>query len=325
MGIFPGLVRGFSSMAEGALQGEELRKERERQARLDLIQQQMDQGKFDLEQRNILSEIQRRADQTSNERSRITANKGKLQHLQDPVTGQIYGWDPETNTVYPAEQAPTQTPVAPPATTPRRPARLNVAPKDVPFTTAEGATGIAQLSPGGGLMRTIPLGEKPLTPQERTAASRSQSAEQSVDNIERIARSNPQALNEAVAALRLTHYGKLGQAGADLRNAFSSPEGQELYGEISNVLLAVAPTYGGARPTEVLLNLEQATSTPGVGGSPQALNTALRHMRERLRDLRAQARLPTDPPAAPAAVAKPSSRVAPPGYHWEGSSLVKDP
>lgn len=324
MGVFPGLVRGLSSMAQGALQGEELRKERERQARLDLIAQQMTQQKFDLDQQNIRSEIQRRADQTANERNRTAANKGKLQHLQDPVTGQIYGWDPETNTVYPAEQAATPTPATPtpPA---RKPARLNVAPKDVPFTTAEGATGIAQLSPGGGLMRTIPLGEKPLTPQERTAASRSQSAETSVDNIERIARSNPRALNEAVAALRLSHYGKIGQLGADVRNSFSSPEGQELYGEISNVLLAVAPTYGGARPTDVLLNLEQATSTPGVGGSQQALNTALRHMRDRLKDLRAQARLPTTAPDAPPAVAKPSSRAAPPGYHWEGQSLVKDP
>ena len=321
MGVFPGLVRGFTSMAQGALQGEELRRERERQARMDLLAERLQQSQADLQRRNIESEIQRREDQTENERARLAAGAGKRQKLVDPVTGQVYGYDPVNNSITPATEADfPATPTQPSA--PSRPARVNVAPANVPFTTGEGGTGVAQVTKGGQLLRTIPLGEKPLTPQERTAASRSLSAEQSVDNIERISRSNPQALNEAVAALRLTHYGKIGQAAADLRNAFSSSEGQELYGELSNVLLAVAPTYGGARPTEILLNLEQATSTPGVGGSKQALNTALRHMRDRLRDLRAQARLPTD--SAPPAVKQPSPRVAPPGYHWDGSDLVKD-
>lgn len=283
-----GILRGLTTAAGGAEQGIANRAELERQARLQLLAQRLQ----DAQVQNYQSEIQRRSDQT-----RIDEIKAKNQkappRLVDPVTGTIWERDPDSGEWKPgtmAGAAPTSSPQGP-VTSPKppvRPARINVKPER-PIAGTDAAGNTLLIDPKTGVARPVAGAGKPVTEKERVAASRVGSVNTSIDTIERIGTTNRRAFNEAMSALRLSHYGKLGLAAADLRNMFSSPEAQQLYSEINNVILAVSPTYGGARPTDILMNLEQAASLPGIGGGDAAFRTALRHMRDRARDIGAQA------------------------------------
>lgn len=142
------------------------------------------------------------------------------------------------------------------------------------------------------------------TPQERVAGSQYSSADESVRIMREIAQRNPEAAKAAAAAIHAGGFGKLGKAYAAVRGFTSDPDAQNFYTQYENMLLAVTPTYGGARPTQQLLNLEQAASLPAIGSGD--FDTAFRHMEQRLADLRAKAGRAMTPGAPPKA--GPSSR-----------------
>ncbi len=115
-----------------------------------------------------------------------------------------------------------------------------------------------------------------------------------------IAQRNPAAAKAAAAAVHAGGFGKLGKAYAALRGYTSDPDAQNFYTQFKNMILAVTPTYGGARPTQQLMDLEQAASLPAIGSGD--FETAFHHMEQRLADLRAKAGRAMAP-AAPSSAA----------------------
>jgi hypothetical protein len=298
MGISLGTVlSGLVPLAEGAERGVDARKQLERQARQQLLAQRLQE-----------SEITRNYAEA--DKAKRAPAAGKLQHLVDPVTGAVYGYDPETNTVTPSTTAPSPAVPQQPQT-PKPPAKIGVKPHEVVGYDAQGnALGIT-FQPGGGTptSQAIPGAGRPLTPQERTAGSQAEAVGSSIDRLEQIAKANPQAVDQATAAIKAGHYGLPGRIFADVRNAFADPDAQEFYTLFNNYLLAVTPTYGGARPTQQLMDLEANASLPGLMAGGPARDAALTVMRHRLQDVRARAgrgALPLkDAPAKPAGGYKP--------------------
>jgi hypothetical protein len=256
--------------------------------------------------------------QTSYYQRRPGGAATKLQHLQDPVTGQIYNYNAETGEVSPAMMAPTPTTpgTAPPGgagapavptqqPSAKKPAKLGVKPpRPIITTTAQGD--VLAVDPTTLGVRQVTGAAKPLSAQERTAGSQQESAEHSVSTMEQIAQRNPAAAKAAVAAIQAGGWGKMGKAYAALRGFTNDPDANTFFTEYKNMLLAVTPTYGGARPTQQLMDLEQQATLPALGTGD--FTTAFRHMRNRLNDLRAKARRPSvpeggaAPPAAPAPI-----------------------
>jgi hypothetical protein len=144
-----------------------------------------------------------------------------------------------------------------------------------------------------------PAIEKPATPQERVAGSQLSSATDSVQRMRDIATRNPSAVREAIGFIKAESLGGLaGRAAVALRGSLTDPDANDFYSEYHNWLLSVTPTYGGSRPTDVLLRLEQGASLPGATATN--FDAAFRTMQKRLEDLRAKAGRAAGSPAAPA-------------------------
>lgn len=144
-----------------------------------------------------------------------------------------------------------------------------------------------------------PREPKEPTPQERVAGSQYASADESIRIMREIAQRNPEAAKAAAAAVHAGGFGKLGKAYAALRGFTSDPDAQNFYTQYKNMILAITPTYGGARPTQQLMDLEQAASLPAIGSGD--FDTAFRHMEQRLADLQAKAGRAMKPTASPRA------------------------
>jgi len=142
----------------------------------------------------------------------------------------------------------------------------------------------------------IPGAPKEPTPVERTAGSQFESASGSVAHMREIAGRNPEAAKAAAAAVHAGGWGRLGKAYAALRGFTNDKDANDFYTEYKNMILTVTPTYGGARPTQQLMDLEQAASLPAIGSGD--FDTAFRHMEQRLADLKAKAGRGLQPQAA---------------------------
>lgn len=125
------------------------------------------------------------------------------------------------------------------------------------------------------------------TPAERVAASQYQSAHDSIQAMRDIAARNPNAAKQAVAAIKASRYGPLGQLVTEARGTLTDPDAQTFYTHYNNMILAVTPTYGGSRPTQPLMDLEKQSTLPAIGSGD--FTTAFGHMDSRLKDLRAKA------------------------------------
>lgn len=129
--------------------------------------------------------------------------------------------------------------------------------------------------------------EKEPTPAERVAGSQLDAATASVAHMREIARRNPNAAKAAVAAIQAGGWGKVGKAYAALRGFTNDQDANDFYTEYKNMLLTVTPTYGASRPTQQLMDLEQAATLPAIGSGN--FDAAFSHMEHRLQDLRAKA------------------------------------
>lgn len=125
------------------------------------------------------------------------------------------------------------------------------------------------------------------TPQERVAGSQFEGASASIRAMEDIAARNPDAVQQAVAALKASRWGKLGTLYTEARGTLNSQDAQDFYTHYSNMLLSVTPTYGGTRPTVPLMDLEKAATLPAIGAGD--FKAAFDHMHNRLNDLQAKA------------------------------------
>src|SRR6266550_125281 len=125
------------------------------------------------------------------------------------------------------------------------------------------------------------------TPQERVAASQYQSADSSIQAMKAIAQRNPEAVKQAVAAIKAARFGPLGQLVTEARGTLSSQDAQDFYTHYNNMLLTVTPTYGNSRPTQQLMDLEKAATLPAIGSGD--FQTAFAHMDFRLKDIKAKA------------------------------------
>lgn len=132
-----------------------------------------------------------------------------------------------------------------------------------------------------------PREPKEPTPLERTAGSQFSSATGSVAHMREIAQRNPEAAKAAAAAIHAGGWGRLGKAYAALRGYTNDKDAQDFYTEYNNMILTVTPTYGGARPTVQLMDLEKQATLPAIGSGD--FDTAFRHMEQRLADLKAKA------------------------------------
>lgn len=132
-----------------------------------------------------------------------------------------------------------------------------------------------------------PKEPKEPTPAERVAGSQYTSAAESISSMRAIAQRNPEAAKAAVAAIQAGGWGRLGKAYSALRGYTNDPDAQTFYTQYKNMILSITPTYGGARPTQQLMDLEQAASLPALGSGD--FETAFAHMEHRLADLRAKA------------------------------------
>jgi len=185
----------------------------------------------------------------------------------------------------------------------------------LPATGADGRVHLYQVRRDTGETRVldispVPKEPKEPTPVERTAGSQWDSASESVRNMEAIAQRNPQAAKAAVAAIRAGGWGKLGKAYGELRGFTNDPDAQAFFTEYKNMILTVTPTYGGARPTQQLMDLEQAATLPALGSGD--FEPAFRHMQHRLDDLHAKAGRAAPRRQAPATPApKPGQTVNP--------------
>lgn len=172
-----------------------------------------------------------------------------------------------------------------------------------------GATHVVPLNDGiylvrddGTKIRVGPAPGKPPkepTPAERVAGSQYESADSSIKAMRDIANRNPEAVKQAIAAIKASRWGKLGQLYTESRGTLNSQDAQDFFTHYSNMLLTVTPTYGGARPTVQLMDLEKAATLPAIGSGD--FKAAFQHMDNRLRDLRAKAgkaMTPSPPPAA---------------------------
>lgn len=128
---------------------------------------------------------------------------------------------------------------------------------------------------------------KEATPQERVAGSQLTSATTSVARMRQIAQTNRPAVQAAVAAIKAGGWGKLGKAYSEARGFLNDKDAQDFYTEYKNMILAVTPTYGASRPTQQLMDLEQAATLPALGSGD--FETAFGHMDQRLQDIRAKA------------------------------------
>ncbi len=125
------------------------------------------------------------------------------------------------------------------------------------------------------------------TPVERVAASQYQSADSSIQAMKAIAQRNPEAVKQAVAAIKAARFGPLGQLVTEARGTLSSQDAQDFYTHYNNMLLTVTPTYGNSRPTQQLMDLEKAATLPAIGSGD--FQTAFAHMDFRLKDIKAKA------------------------------------
>lgn len=290
-----GLIQGLTTGATGALEGVQDRKAMEQKARLQRLQEEL---------------LKAQAGYYSRKGAPGT---GKLQHLQD-AEGNVFNYNPEDGTLTPAMMTP-QVPATPGAPAPTKtPAKLSVKPKQVLGYDKDGNAIMVTVPTPGATPQTqaVPGVGKPLTDKERVAGSQAQSIESSVDRMADIATRNPSALNQAQAAIKLGHYGVVGRMAAEAKNLLSDPEAQQFYTDYNNYLLAVTPTYGGARPTQQLMDLETNASLPGLMAGGAARDAALEHMRSRLKDVRAKAGRAAGPekPKAPA-----PKQTSAPGYN----------
>lgn len=162
----------------------------------------------------------------------------------------------------------------------------------LPGADEHGRVRMYQVNRDTGEIRWLHVGVPPKepkepTPVERTAGSQYTSAAASVAKMRDIATRNPDAAKAAVAAVQAGGWGKLGKAYAALRGFTNDPDAQEFYTEYKNMILTVTPTYGSSRPTQQLMDLEQAATLPALGSGD--FDTAFRHMEQRLNDLKAKA------------------------------------
>jgi len=143
------------------------------------------------------------------------------------------------------------------------------------------------------------------TPQERVANSQYESASNSIAAMREIAKNNPAAVKQAVAAIKASRWGPLGTLVTEARGTLTDPDAQNFYTHYNNMILAVTPTYGGSRPTQALMDLEKQATLPAIGSGDFA--TAFSHMDSRLKDLKAKAGKAFQAPAVrPPAAAAPS-------------------
>jgi len=142
-----------------------------------------------------------------------------------------------------------------------------------------------------GEVRDTGLGKpetpKEPTPAERVAASQYGSAQQSIDAMRAIAARNPNAVKQAVAAIKAAKYGAVGSLITEARGSLTDPDAQNFFTHYNNMLLTVTPTYGASRPTQQLMDLEKNATLPAIGSGDFA--TAFTHMENRLKDIQAKA------------------------------------
>lgn len=253
-----GLLQGLTQGATGALAGVNARQERERQAMHELLAQRLAEAQIS----NLQSQVKTRG--------QAKPGAKKLQHLQDPVTGQVYNYDPDEGTLSPTTMA-TPTPPAP-MPVPQQPT-------------------VAPQPQQARLHVKVPPPKLP-TPAERVAGSQAGAVEQSVALMEQLESDpkNAAAIEQAAAAIRAGKLpGPLGAAAQFGKSLFLDPVANQYFTAASNVLLATTPTYGGARPTPQLLALEADAILPSPGEGEPARALKRKTRRQRLRDLRAKA------------------------------------
>ena len=311
------ILSGLAAAAGGVEQGIAQRRELERQARLQLLQQNLananmdiNRQRLDLERQNYQSEAERRRAQTANEEQRIkdarnrppAGQVGKYVPEQDYITGEWnYIWHPGAGEAPPGADTSQGHPTVVPSGS-----RTHPKPQlPVVGTTAAGESvlidrGAATARPIKGIGGVTDVG-KPLSPQERVAASQAVTVEDAVTRLERVARYNPKAFNAAVGFIRASHHGVVGNLYSEARGKLADPDAIEAVQAYQTYLLGITPTYGGVRPTKTLLELESDASLPPWGADPSTWTQSLKTMRSRIGDLRAKAGR-----AAPASPAPPN-------------------
>lgn len=205
----------------------------------------------------------------------------KLSQVHGP-DGRVYAFNPQTGQMTPTGTSVGQAPAI----------QFLVGPQG---DVATGNRRTGTVSPTGQS-----VGTKAPTAAERVAGSQASSVEDSINRLEALARTHPEGARQAMGVIHTQEVlpGAVGRGAAALRSQFTDPAAQEFFSEYNNFLLAATPIYGGVRPTTQLLGLERAATGTGFGSNDWS--AAFRHMRARLRDIRAKAGTAAPAAAQPA-------------------------
>lgn len=317
LGSFAGAI------GSGIGQGLQTREELERLARRQLMADSLARAQianYQNEARNrdlaTQSEIQRRADQTANERRRlddaasrprgqagrwVQDTTGEWIFLPDPVAPQATAPEPAAPSLAPAIGGPsfpgaivTNASGAAPAIhtgvrgrVPGRATRTaSASGTRIPgYTyTADNRAVITTRLPDGTLKQdTLSTGKAPNT-QQLQSASQLPAAEDAAQTLARIAQYHPEAFAAGIAFLRAKHHTRLGgQLIAEARGKLADPDANRVVQAYNAYLLATLPN---ARPNVTTIDLESEASIPAIGSDPATWRDALRMVQERVSALR---------------------------------------
>jgi len=320
MGIYlPGLVQGLTSVAGGALQGIDKRKQYERQAMQDRLAEELQ--KANIAHTNAATYAIQHPKVPQGKWVVKTNPDGSPYWVYQPAPGEQ---PPEEGTNPPAPPftppavtgtsppKPPQQPVQQPSAPPRnagvvglkpRPPKPPKAPVQKIVQDKDGNSYVATINPDGTSTLT-PVGGgvgKPTTPAERTAGSQASTVEEAITHMERIAKLHSEAFAAAVGFIRAHAHGPLGGLLSEARGVLSDPDAIQVVQDYYTYLLGISPTYGGTRPTKTLIELEQDASLPPFGADPKVWPNSFQTMHNRVKDLRAKAGRAAPPPSGPPA------------------------
>jgi hypothetical protein len=302
-----GTASALEALVGGAQAGQSQQREFERRARQDLLQQRLLEAQ--------INELGAQAWQRRQTPKPRAGEIGKYTaHVNEDGTVD-YIWQPGVGEAPPTAPPPQQpsgttpptkgTPLPRPGRPPVVHSGTRVGPKpNRPLVSYDPKGGLVLVTPGraGAPATTETVGGgagQRVTPQERVAGSQTATVEDAATRMERISRQHPDAFQAAVGFIRASHHGPVGRLVNEARGVLSDPAAVEAVQAYQTYLLGISPTYGGARPTKQLLELEQEASLPPFGASRAVWPQAFAAMRSRINDLRAKAGRSAPAPAAP--------------------------
>lgn len=252
MSGFGGLLRGLTTAATGAEQGLANRAELERQARLQLLAQRLQDAQLE----------------------HLNAETTKL---QQPVAPKNI--DPNS----PQGIAAALAKHPPKPVTPKAPGR--------PIVTYKPDGTAVFLDPNTLQPRTPgdPNVGRPATSQQLGMGQQSSTADDAVTHMERIANADEDAFRTAVAFIRAKRHGRLGDLVSESRGELSDKNAQQIVEDYYNYMLNISPTYGGTRPTKILMDLETEAGVPPIGSDKSTWPRIFQRFHDQVRTLRARA------------------------------------